>query len=394
MLSGRKASAVSCALFLGSLAYLIFTLLRQPLAISDFRYLWTAGVVWAHHGNPYSPNYAVAGAQQFPIGPYPIMSWVYPFHWYVPARLVAALDPATGFRVWVVLSTILLGVGGWLSFIAARLVNARWTAVAVIAVATYACTSTPLVFLLRHGHPAALAVFGIAVIAYGVASRRPYLTGVGAALAMLKPHLGLPIVVALVAMPGGLLALVTGAALTLLGSVPAFAVSGIWPQVRGLIEQSTGGYQTVPYNSAGFMSGMPHFLYLATGHNFSITLSTVAAVLVNITATVWSRKLDPERRVALFIAIGCGITTSLVSLHGYDLTILLFSLPLLPLLRPGHFFTAMIGYALLWRAENLARLLGDFRYTPTIQTIAALLILCAWLAMAHAWKAKGNQPEA
>ena len=337
--------------FAAGLAYLTVTLLREPWESADFRYIWTAGDVWARHGNPYGPEYPATGERRFPTS-YPVRSWVYPFHWYLPARFAAAFDPPRAYGVWVVFNAALLALAGWLAWRGARFVEARWPITAVAVAIGYACSSTPLTFLLRHGHPAGLAVVGVAIVAFGVTTRRPYLTAVGAALAMLKPHLGVPILTALLFMPGGLLAATLGGAITLLASMPAFAAAGFWPQVEGLLRQSTEGYQGVTYNSPGAMSGLPHMLLVMTGRQMGIGASMLLAALLAAAATRWVHAIDDRRRAALFVAFGCSITATVVSLHGYDLTILLVALPLLPLLAPREMLIAGAGYALLWRPEK------------------------------------------
>ena len=387
--SHRWMQAIAWILLVGGAAYLAVMLFREPWQSSDFRYIWTAGDVWARHASPYGPEYPATGQRQFPTS-YPVRSWVYPFHWYLPARFVASFDPPRAFAIWVTLNVALLALAGWLAWRAARTTDARWPLTALIAVIAYGCSSTPLTFLLRHGHPAGLAIFGIATVSYGVAVRRPHLTAIGAALAMLKPHLGLPILVALLFTPRGVYATVLGAAMTLLASVPAFLAAGFWPQVEGLITQTTGGYQYVTYNSPGSMSGLPHAIFLATGRNISLSVSLLLAAMLAAAATRWVRRVEPPRRAALFIALGCSITAAVVSLHGYDLTILLIPLPLLPLLSRRELAIAGAGYALLWRPENLARLLGDFWYFPTLQSLAAALIMLAWLITARRWVASAR----
>ena len=83
--------------------FLLLSLLRQSITLTDFRYIWVAGDVWAAGLNPYSQDYAIAGARSFPNG-YPVNIWVYPFHWYLPARAVAERQA----QKWVAISFYLL----------------------------------------------------------------------------------------------------------------------------------------------------------------------------------------------------------------------------------------------------------------------------------------------
>jgi hypothetical protein len=387
--SARLKIAAAGVLFAAAAAILLVILVRQPLTSMDFRYIWLAGELWERGANPYGPEYMQAGAVVFPTG-FAISPWAYPFHWWAPARLASVLAPEPAFGLWVAVTTVLLAGAAVLVCRSARKVGARLTPTATLLIGAYALSTTMVSYVLRTGQPALMAQCGIALMIYGVLTERRAITVVGIVLAMLKPQLGLPFVTALCILPGGLLLAIAGAAGVLLACVPAFLQSGAEAQVRGLLVASQSAYQQISYNTAEAMAGLPHLVHLATGRDLSILLSMLLAAVLTAAAAVAVRRRARGERKLLYVVLTTAITGTVVGLHTYDLAILLALLPFVSLLAPAQRGVVAIGFVLLWRPENVARLLGSTGFIPTLQTAGAALLLASWLWFAWSREASSR----
>lgn len=370
--------AVALLTVLAGIGFIVLRLRAQTIESMDFRYIWLAGDLWARHLNPYGPDYVAAGATRFPTG-YPVAGWVYPYHWYVPARAAALLPPTQAFAVWLAVTTVALAIAGRWAIAAARAIGATPGIAMILFGIGYATTGSVVTFALREGQPAVPAACGVALCLYGVARDKRWMTVCGLVLAMLKPQLGLPFAAALCFMPRGLVTALIATAATILACVPAFLASGMADQVHGLLVSNSGNYQQVSVNTADMMSGLPHVIARLTGWSMSIPLSMVLAALAAAAATFLLRHRSDRERKTLFIGLTCAITVAVIGLHPFDLLIVLFTLPLLGELRPAQRWTAMAGFALFWRPEALDKVIpGDANLTPTVATAAVFLILAAW----------------
>lgn len=377
---GRAGLSAAVVIFVASSAYLFLMLVRQPLESMDFRYIWLAGELWSHGANPYSSAYRDAGAIQFPTG-YAIAVWAYPFHWYIPARLAAALSPQLSFACWLGATTMALAGSAWLALGAARALGFVYRLETVLFALGYACSGSIVGYALRTGQPAVLAECGVAIAIFGMARNQRWCVISGLVLAMLKPQIGLPFATAVCFEPKGLRDALASAVLVLVASVPAFLASGFVNQMHGLLIESSGAYQTISYNTADLMAGLPHLVGLTTRWSFSILGSMFLAAALTALASWVIRRQVAEHATALRIGFTCTITAAVVGLHTYDLIIVLFTLPLMKALSRGARAVAFLGFALLWRTENLVHMLGfSVSWLPTVQSVALLLLLGAWLS--------------
>lgn len=381
---------VGGAFCLLGVAYLLAMLVRQPLESMDFRYVWLAGDLWGRGVNPYGPDYITEGATRFPTG-YAIASWAYPFHWYLPARVAALLPPEPAFAVWLALTTLALAGAGWLVVAAARALGATPGLPAILFAIGYVASGSVVGYDLRAGQPAVIAECGVAMLLYGVARERSGWAIAGLVLAMLKPQIGLPFATALCFMPGGIRAAAVAGALTIAACVPAFLASGLADQLHGLLVVSQGNYQTVSYNTAAKMTGLPHLVDVMTPWTLSIMASMLLAAALTAVSTLLLRGRPPRERRVSFIGLTCATTAFIVGLHTYDLVIVLFTLPLLGTLRRDARLAALAGFALLWRPEQpVFAVTGSLALIPLVQTIALLLILLAWIATV--WRSRPTPP--
>lgn len=379
---GRGSVAVRAGgaiIALAGIGYLVAMLIRQPLESMDFRYVWLAGDLWGRGENPYGPGYIAEGAGRFPTG-YAISSWAYPFHWYLPARLAALLPPEPAFAWWLVATTLALAGAGWLALAAARAAGAAPLLALVLIGIGYAASGSFVGYALRTGQPAVVAECGVAMVLFGFARGRRWWTVCGLAVAMLKPQLGLPLATALCFMPGGFVSALLAALLVALASVPAFLASGLTEQLHGLLVVSSGAYQKISYNTAEMMSGLPHLGRVATGWSMPIVASMLLAMLLTAGAAWAIRRHRPRERAALFAALTTTIIAAVVGFHTYDLVIVLFALPLVPLLARPARIAALVAYALLWRPDYMIHALaGGTALTPTVQSLALVLLMGVWV---------------
>jgi hypothetical protein len=388
-LRGSSTAIAFTVLVLG-LAFLAVTLARQPITSMDFRYIWTAGEMWGHRQNPYSPDFVTLGRSRFPDG-VPMGAWLYPPQWYGIARLANLLAPAPAYALWVIGTSVGLGACWLLLWKAARSAGVPWTKFDFLASSAYACTTTIVSLGLREGQPAVVAQCGIALIVYGLLREHRLVAAVGASLALLKPTLALPFLVAICFTPGGLRIIALAAVLTAFAALPAALATSVPAQVSGWLAQS-GDYQAIAHNTASDMTGAPHAILVSGAGEVPVILSVILAVLIAaMLGLLWRLRAPTQRKLAQLL-VGCMlVTASVEGLHNYDLVILLFTLPFMPSLTGLPKLLAITGFVVMWRPENISRLLASTdKHAATIVTVGIFLVVAGWVL--SSWR-KRSQPR-
>lgn len=377
---GRALWIVPALLVVAAAAQLALRTWGQPLNTTDYRYIWLAGDLWTRGINPYGAQFIAQSETIFGPGN-ELASWMYPFHWFLPAAALALLPPQESFHAWQLLCLVLLLVTAWLVARHDAAAGVRNRAGAWLPGVLYCLTFTALGAALRLGNPVIVLLPGLAAIALGLATGSRALQVAGAVLVSLKPQFGLPIMLCMLLSPQGLLSLVIAAPVVAALVIPAAIAVDLPAQVVGMLGNITGEYARIPINDPSQMIGLAAALSWLAGAEVSVSQGMILACAVALGAALLCRRLDlpAHRRGVAFLLVATLCVTCLVGVHPADLSLLALLLPLLGQLRGGARVAVILGYALLWRPENVALLLGGGASSIGLATCAVFLIAGGWM---------------
>ena len=231
-------------------------------------------------------------------------------------------------------------------------------------------------FAISIGQTSLLLFLGLSLVVAGSVRNFPVLVFLGLVLTMLKPQVGVFVLV--YAMVDPRMRLVAFLALVLLGvlTLPALWVSGVTGTVSGFLASLAN------YNSAEAVASLPEHLVgvqkllSVAGLPASLGLLVLAA-LAALTAAGLAGVSGSR-----FLVLSIVLAVLFGGLHTYDLTIVLCLTPFLRLIGP-LFWAALVAFALLIRPANLAAIIsagpldssifqGSFHATVGLLLLAAV----------------------
>jgi hypothetical protein len=348
---------VSAAVCSGVLLLLIYQLSVQDTRFVDLRYIWFAGKMWSEGLTPYGPAYAARAATDFPDWISKLQWWLYPPCWYPIAVTFAQMPVVLAHRVGSTIALLTTIVGSWMIWRSANVRKPQpdWYFFAILAFILFASTTTAMV---RQVVPTFAAQFGLALIIVSLITPNRMIMTIGIALSMFKPQIGLPACAALVFIQGSWRPLAVAAFCDIALSAPAFMIQSPLEIGRAVAELSQR-YTTADVNGPENMTGVAFFLAKSGVHlgiGPSIVLAMILCALVGVIArTRFANDSDTARHICAF-AIPCVISAT-VSMHPSDHVTILMVLPLALRFAWKRAISCAICYLLIWRAENLMRLL-------------------------------------
>ena len=388
---GRLAPAA----FAAGVAHLIYQIAKHwDVVTIDFRFFWLAGALWGEGASPYDPAYAALALEQFGLqaGAY----WYYPPNWAPLTMMYALADPLTGSRMLSIANAALLLWASSLNVRAFRIFGENFGSEPATPI--YAAVSKLTdgqIFFLHAGFMATLQgsantihlgqssilIYGaLSLMALAIAERKLLLAGVGLALLMLKPQIGLFAVAALAFYPFGRRVVCLGALISVVMCAPALLAQAPLAILSGMAT-NLSAYADYAANAPAALTGGLHLAWF-----FGAPLLSAPGHLAFVLALcVLSSFLARRAGVHLYTAVICAtlLLAALAPLHVYDLTIVGVFLLCLAHLRAPSVYVAGLGALILWRAGNLPFAdinlsSGAFHYPGvTHASIAMIMIFCA-----------------
>jgi hypothetical protein len=389
-LSARVELTLSLVLLAAGIGYLAFHLIAGYGSTAiDLEYIWISGSLWLEGSHAYGAPFAERARAIFADGHVPEF-FTYPLNWSVPAMLLATLKFETATLVWR-----LLCAGGLLAsaLVVARAFRAARQPVPVQAIflcLAYLCLMQATPIVLTLGQTPILILLGVSLVLYGAAARNAIWLTVGMIVVMLKPQIGLPIVVALLAFPRLWPSIAVAALASILLAVPALVAGGAVDTIVDYVA-NVGRHNALLPNNAASTTGPRNLIDLFFGIKVSVLAVLAAAVAVTVALTLILMRarpgdpLNPARAVLAALAL----TLAVVPLHTYDFVL---TAPLLMLAlvcrHPARWMLAL-GLVVIFRSDNLGKWTGLYGaetvYFPgsLLATLAALAMLAAtvWLVM-------------
>lgn len=400
-LSARAELILSLALLAAGLGYVAYHLIaRYGSTAVDLQYIWVSGSLWREGSNAYGAPFAERAHALF-AGRHVPEFFTYPLNWSVLAMLLAALELETATVLWR-----LLCAGGLLvsALVIAKAFRAARQPVPIQATflcMAYLCLMQATPIVLALGQTPILILLGVSLVLYGAAACDAVWLTVGMILVMLKPQIGLPIVVALVPFPRLWPSIAAAALASMLLAVPALVAGGVIDTIVDYAA-NVGRHNALLPNNTASTTGPRNLIDLLFGLKISVVAVLAAAAAAAAALTLVLKRvrpgdpLNPARAALAALAL----TLAIVPLHTYDFVL---AAPLLMLAlvchHPARWILAL-GLVIVFRSDNLGKWTGLYGaetvYFPgsLLTTLAALAMLAATIWLFVRDPARGGRPGA
>lgn len=237
----------------------------------DFAYIYVAGRAWWAAGDPYGAAFQQIMRAEFfssgswPEGWPPPEVWVYPFQWFVVAVPLGLLPFAVAAEAWktiIGLSTVCATALIWRSADSVRpapSVLLKGAFALVVATSSAAHTNYAL------GQTGTILFLGFACTLSGISRNSRWILALGITVLLLKPQLGLSVLLMSLAGPRYRPAVVASAVATILLMIPALLATDPIGQAGSYV-QNLSAYVRSPANGPRALAGLGQLLsYLRIG---------------------------------------------------------------------------------------------------------------------------------
>ncbi len=347
----------------------------------DFRLVWLAGDLWNNGINPYSDRFNQEYLQRFGLGPQSHF-WVYPPSFQPLAGFLARLDFVHALQVWNILNFCFLHLA---SLLVARTITSAESADVLsvyLIIVGLASMMQATAVAISIGQTSFLVYLGIALLIYGYRTRQVVYVAAALTIVGLKPSVGIVLFCAVFASAHLRCAIIPAVMMHALLVMVSAAQMGLMADMIGFFG-AVSSYATEggPANAAENLIGLVQIANL-----FGLYLNGTILLLVACGTAFLIGWWAPDWAL-LTISLVCIIGLLVVPLHSYDLTftVIVVAPTLCARFFPRSFFLLM-GFVLLFRAENLARVTGitnpDGHIFPgsLIETIGLLILAIATYA--------------
>ncbi|MEO1275124.1 MAG: glycosyltransferase 87 family protein [Pseudomonadota bacterium] len=321
----------------------------------DFRVFWYAGSLWLEGISPYDPGFGEGFEARVPRSDDKHPNLFYPPHAYWFATPMALIDYHPAAILWRLGLLAAMGAGAAIIYLAEPAETRQGKAPALfLAMTGLLIAFDSLEIVIYVGQTAPLIFVGIALIAYALQRGSSIAMVAGFTLVSLKPNLTLGLIPLLFLGPRPIQNFIILSGIAAVMFAPALAIGGL-----KTIGQYFAGLENYvpsnPSNGARHMTGVRHYVWLATGYDTSPTLlalvSAVVAPACGIAAarTVGRWMALPAPVAALVITLS--ISMVMVSMHDTDLVIYGVLLLLATRMSWAIGLVPVVAYLLMFASE-------------------------------------------
>lgn len=395
--TGSLIGAACVALGVLGLAYLLFKsfeVLGDPGF--DFKYLWTAGKVWAEGGSPDDAAFHAMASRYVTEGRVPEV-WSYPPNWWAICTGLAQMPMAAAHAVWNVAGVGLIAGASLLLAFAVRPARSSIAVVDASLQRPWAIAGLHLflmagfeatAILITVGQTTAPVYFGIAALLFGMVRGKRWWAVAGLALTFLKPQIG--VIFATVMLFHGkearlqlLWAIVVSAALAIPALITDYRIIGVF------LDNAGGHKGIMAANLPGAMTGLRHLTGVGTMGALALTLAAAVGLMR------LARAPNEAMRAWQMVVLTTAAIVALAPLHFYDLVlagVVAFGVGAARMLLR---VVGIVGLLLMVRADQVGTMTGLYDKSVPIfegsllSTIGALMMLAAAISAAMRWN-KGS----
>lgn len=342
----------------------------------DFRLIWLSGQLWSEGISPYSETFFPRYEQAFGQGPNSHF-WVYPPYWWIICRPLAMLPFETALLVWNLFNYFLLITSAYLfaclpfDRLAQTSATKRFlSALAVLSIVQ----ATP--FALALGQTSFLLLAGVALLLRSVHEHNRALIALGTTLVMLKPNIGIFIVIFLVTRRWTWppIALVAIAHLSI--SLMVASNTSLHETFNGFLNNLSD--YDAPDILAGQSTNLTGLAHLTDWIGITVPKSVLYGLTI-LLALVIGFVVHKSFEALVSFSVFCAF---LIPLHTYDMIFCFFLVVICSL--QSNRVGAILGFAaaaLLLRADNLA-VSFEIRNQGSMDAFAGSLLASVALAVA------------
>lgn len=358
---------------------------RPDAQLIDFSHYWLAGHMWADGENPYTALFRERALQLFGDGdPQPPLFWAYAPNWFGPAVLLGLMPVRLAGLAFAILNALVLAGGFALLMRTGRQLGQRIGGSHLLLLVAFACSMTATTACFGTGNCALLLFGGTCLIAWGLAAGSPRALTAGLVILLLKPNFGIPLVIAVAALPGGWRPALYSVAVSAVLALPSLLVAAPFAMLEGLAA-NLRTYETFLVNSPAQQTGVVTLSWTMGGPVVpALWLALPATLSAVLLPRLALRRIAPDdrwRRVQAIMFALLGSAIFLNRLHIYDLVLLIPLLFLATGARPMVIACVVAGATLVFRPENVSTLLGlAIAEPPLAAAIASLGCLFFYLA--------------
>jgi hypothetical protein len=364
--------------------------IRQAIVIphgTDLGFLWVAGRMWAEGRDPYSAAYTAESTRWFATA----VGWkfFYPPQWWGILRPLGLLSfEATG-SLWRVGSVLCLAATGILMWREAH----RWSPPAGLAARIgfliVLLSSENIGGTFHLDQTSLLMLLGFALILIGAAPGRIAIGATGFFILMLKPSIGLPMMLAGLATAPTRRALVWAIVATAVACLPQLTdgIGAAFERAGNFLHNTVSYNDPSGWNAPKRMTGLIHLLP-AIPSIFTVGLSG----LVALSLAIRLRALDPGASAAPAMLLAASAAISAIApLHTYDLVITVCAILLLDRVPRPAAACILAGVLFIHSAKRIGGLYADGDALVIAQahfdTLGGWLLLAAAIVTAAAgWR--------
>ncbi|MEJ1339837.1 MAG: glycosyltransferase family 87 protein [Candidatus Sedimenticola sp. (ex Thyasira tokunagai)] len=383
------------------LGYLVWVILVNQHLDVDFKYIWLSGHLWGIGASPYGHAYVQQG--QLLFDDFNNNPFFYPPNWWMISTFLSMFEYHTALNIWrwfnlslIVLSSLTLRAG-----MANAGVNITWASMMLYTGLVALMQSTFRALIL--GQTSILIYFGFCVLIYGVISKKNSWAAVGFCLLLLKPHIGLVFMAALLVFHEHHRSLLFAVSITFLMALPSL----LFPDPVNMINEYLVGlsmYGNDIYNMHNNISGLSNIIYRLTKIEIPSMAISIGAlwftfgVAMIINGQEFSGKNWRRNKSVAALVMGASMAGIFIPMHLNDL---LFISPviLLTVMFAGEFQLLFLvpflmvtrAYDLAWMAEKIIGQKGGV-YIDWITVVnlafAVMLLLVIMLIRSNVSKSK------
>ena len=320
----------------------------------DFKYFWQAGHSWLNGQSPYLSSYVSEGSQYFP-------GFLNPF-FYPPAILpllapLGAMEPLTAAYMFFTVNVILIVIA---SFLLSRLASALWPQlnaqhIFLFFLLVLSIYIRPVTMVMIYGQFTIVLCAAFMGFLYAAVRQQRIAAGGAIAVMLLKPHIGLGLLVYALCKkdlrPAGVYAIAITAVFTALGLAADNPIGSVFGYLNGLQD-----YSAKPENMSAYSGGLGALLGL-TGLSLSPIITLIAVTIIPaLIALAQTRSNDRIQNLAAACFI---VTWSLFVARNHSTDFVLLA-PLALFLFPAYPFAMRVLLCAcllyLWRSWDIARM--------------------------------------
>ncbi|HPF46434.1 MAG: DUF2029 domain-containing protein [Alphaproteobacteria bacterium] len=351
-----------------------------------FKYFWLAGRLWSGGMSPYGADYQHVGESLFET--FNGQPFYYPPNWWPVSGFMALFDYATATEIWRLINVMAIVGGTFLLRAALKRADINLSTPALVLYTGLVGLMQSTIIILQQGQSTGLVYFGLCLAIYATLYSKHFLLGLGMAIMLLKPQIGIPIFFGFFLLKQNYKSVFYTIALTFIMMLPGFISLGFFETLFSFLAGLSEHSQFLS-NSAKLSTGFKNIVYLIVNRDISSSLATLLSLIGVWGAAIYLQKIvyekfdgDGPAKLCLYYMAVIFATLFFAPVHDYDMILVAPVLLLGAVLGTARQMLLAVPFLLLVRAGNIGDLFGpttvdEARFYGSVVSTVALIIMVA-----------------